>query len=33
MGKIFGYAAIAGIIWMTFKAVQKAKDEKKPKLK
>jgi hypothetical protein len=33
MGKILGYIAVAGVIWVTYKAVKKAKEEKKPKIK
>jgi hypothetical protein len=33
MGKIFGYIAVAGVIWVTYKAIKQAQSEKKPKIK
>lgn len=33
MGKILGYVALAGIIYLTFKQVKKSKDEKTPQVK
>ncbi len=32
MGKILGYVAIAGLVWLTYKEIKKAKTEEKPKL-
>jgi hypothetical protein len=33
MGKILGYVALAGIVYLTFKQIKKAKDEKTPQVK
>ena len=33
MGKILGYVALAGIIYLTFKEIKKSKNEKTPQVK
>jgi hypothetical protein len=33
MGKILGYVALAGIIYLTFKQIKKSKNEKTPQVK
>lgn len=33
MGKIFGYVALAGIIYLTIKQMRKVKEQENPKIK
>jgi hypothetical protein len=33
MGKILGYVALAGIVYLTFKQIKKSKDQKTPTVK
>jgi hypothetical protein len=33
MGKILGYVALAGIVYLTFKQIKKAKEQDTPKIK
>ena len=33
MSKFLGYLAIAGVVWLTYKQFQKAKNEDTPKIK
>ena len=32
MGKVLGYIAIAGLVWLTYQQIQKAKKEENAKL-
>jgi hypothetical protein len=33
MGKIFGYIALAGIVYLTYKQIKKVKEQDTPKVK